>query len=216
MDKRPNKNISEGQKNNLITKIKQNTKLKWNLENVPRKFLQNFLGSIRNSDVTAIAAFAFLNNAKLHDIREILEIINGEKANSINKETFTKISRKLATINSKVSEYMSVLGLWEDEKILAALDKEEQSPKPNPPNYYSFELMSRTIKYVTGDAYESGSKHKNKANEMAENNCQVKFLEIQMSDVMKHKHVIQIMQDDKVKKLISIAYTPGIGITTTS
>lgn len=131
--------------------------------NLPNVFFKAFLGTIRNSDITALAAFSIVNKMEFDTIKMILEVVNAEKRNNLNSGTYLKIQKKIAMINQKIVKYMDDLGMWEVTTVMEFLETGKDSIPLESPNYYSFDLINGYCKKVNGerlDVYQKNGRNK--------------------------------------------------------
>lgn len=158
------KNICNETENMLKHKIDNSLRDDHNIciqmKNMPHEYFKAFVGRIRYGDITALAAFAIVNNLQFETVKMILEIIQAERKNTIGPQVFLHIRNKIASIQRSMLEYINCYDMTELDKFIAEI--EGAKIPDNLPDYYSFDCKNGVAKHVSGKILHNVESYRNR------------------------------------------------------
>ncbi|KAL5274021.1 hypothetical protein ACFFRR_000651 [Megaselia abdita] len=104
---------------------------------IPKKTMKAFLGKIRNHDLSLMANFAAINELSVEKITWILNTINGEGYNILEKNTFQRLENKIISLQRKIKDYENKRKEWEKKEWK---DQDDEQQQPKLPNMVAFQM----------------------------------------------------------------------------
>lgn len=121
--------------------------------NLPFSFLQNFLGTLTQTDVTAIAAFSIINNIDIAQLEIIIETMRSMNLIRTTSLRLLQINHKIASLQQKLRDYDMQTKAFE---ALASLDQlysgmDDESRRPlQLPKFFSYSFERNEIVFLDG------------------------------------------------------------------